>query len=136
LEDRKRFAKRKVWGEQDFIPESYKNINVSITEYKGLIYDSEREFRDTLLSKLRSLENQLVEELDSNKITVILRSQETIQKRIDELDLRIDVKEEKIKLKAGKKLSYIETFIRNRTKYEEKMAEVMKLRAKEDAEDD
>jgi hypothetical protein len=54
-----------------------------------------------------------------------MKSQDLIQKRLDEIDIKIDIKEEKIKLKAGKQLSYIEQFQRNRAKFEERMNQIM-----------
>ncbi len=125
LEDRKRLAKRKVWGEKKFIPEDYKDMLIGIEEYKGLVYDVEREQREVLLSKLSSLNTKFSTENDTATLSVIMKSQDIIQKRIDEYDLKIDIKEEKVKLKAGKRLSYIEQFQRNRAQYEERMNQLM-----------
>lgn len=125
LEDRQRLAKRKIWGEKDFNPEDYKNVLAGIEEYKGLIYDEEREMRDTLLIKLRMLNGEFLAESDVNRLNQIIKSQDLVQKRIDDFDVKIDIKEETIKLKAGKQLSFIEQFMRNRVKYEERMNEIM-----------
>ena len=125
LEDRKRLSKRKIWGERDFDPESYKKVLEGIEEYNGLIFDVERQQRDTLLSKLSSLNSKFINETDSGALTTIMRSQDLIQKRIDEIDIKIDIKEESIKLKAGKKLSYIEQFQRNIDQYTERMNQIM-----------
>lgn len=131
LEDRKRLAKRKIWGENEFIPEDFKNVSSAIDEYKGLIYDIDYEMRDSLLSKMKTLDNNLTIETDTTKINLILKSQDIIKARLDELDVKIDIKQEVIKLKSSKKLSYIETFMRNRKQYIIKMNEVM--RAKKEA---
>lgn len=128
LEDRKRLAKRKIWGDKKFIPEDFKNVALAIEEYKGLIYDVEREQRDVLLAKLNSLNNDFISETDTSALTQIMKSQDLIQERIDAFDVKIDIKEEKIKLKAGKKLSYIEQFMRNREQYTEKMSQLMQER--------
>jgi len=125
LEDRQRLAKRKIWNDKQFIPEDFKKIVAGIEEYKGLIYDVEREQRDVLLKKLDSLNNDFIKESDTERLTKIMKSQDLIQKRLDEIDIKIDIKEEKIKLKAGKQLSYIEQFQRNRAKFEERMNQIM-----------
>lgn len=126
LEDRKRLAKRKIWGDKKFVPEDYKKVAAGINEYKGLIYDPEREQRDVLLTKLNSLNNEFINETDTGALTQLMKSQDLIQDRIDAFDIKIDIKEEKVKLKAGKKLSYIEQFMRNRSKFEERMNEIMR----------
>lgn len=125
LEDRKRLAKRKVWGDKKFVPEDFKNVLAGINEYKGLIYDVDREQREILLAKLNSLNNQFISETDTGNLALLMKSQDLIQKRLDEVDIRLDIKEENIKLKAGKKLSLIEQFMRNRGQYEEKMNQLM-----------
>jgi hypothetical protein len=133
LEDRKRLSKRKIWGDQEFVPEEFANMQLAIDEYKGLIYDIDYEMRDALLSKLKTLDHNLIIETDTSKINLILRSQDILKARLDELDIKIDIKQEAIKLKSSKKLSYIEMFMRNREQYNIKMAEVMRLKEEADA---
>lgn len=133
LETRKHLAKRKMWGEIDIIPEDFKNVIAGIHEYKGLIYDVEREQRDVLLGKLDSLNNAFNIETDNTRLSSLMKSQDLIQKRIDEVDTRIDIKDEKAKLKAGKKLSLIELFQRNKNEYEEKMNRIMKENQEDDS---
>jgi hypothetical protein len=108
-------------------------MQLAIDEYKGLIYDIDYEMRDALLSKLKTLDHNLIIETDTSKINLILRSQDILKARLDELDIKIDIKQEAIKLKSSKKLSYIEMFMRNREQYNIKMAEVMRLKEEADA---
>ena len=125
LERRKILAKNKIWGKKDFNPENYKNMIFAIDEYIGLIFDHNRHDRDMLLEKLNLLNNQLVTEIDTFKINNLLKAINSIENRIDEIDMKIDRDEQVIILKGNRKLSMIEEYMANRKAYEERMKNVI-----------
>jgi len=126
IEDRKRLAKRRIWKDKDFVPEDYKNMKEAIHEYKGLIYDYEREYRDVLVTKLQQLNNKFALEEDPRTMQYLMKSIELVESKLNEVETKIDIKEQDLKLKGNKTISLIEKFQRNKDKYLERMMMIMK----------
>lgn len=125
LQERQKLAKRRVWGNKEFDPESFKKIVEAGEEYTSLIYDHNKQMRDVLLEKLDTLNLELIRETQTHKITGLLKAQEAIELRIDSYDQKIDIREQAAILKGDKKLSFIEEMQRNRAEYLKRAKDVV-----------
>lgn len=120
IEDRRRIAVNRIWGPDHKVNESEPLMADAIEEMQSIVYDINVESREMLLTKMQLLNNDLIS-ADSSKIKTILDAIQMVEQRIEDLDTKIDREEEKIYLRGGKRLSFIELFIKNRQKYLNKM---------------
>jgi len=120
-QERRRIARNRIWGkDHPDMPEDNPLVADAIDEMKSIVYDHNKDDREVLLTKLTLLNADLMSS-DSSRIKSIMEAIELIENRIDELDSRIDREEEIVYLKGGRKLSFVEMFIKNREAYIEKM---------------
>jgi len=120
LEERRILASRKIFGKDKMMQESAKVKN-AMEGYKGLVFDIRRETVDALKSKVMKLHKELLDPNATAKgIEQIDKSITFLEKRITSIERDLNIEEqEHIELKAGRKLSMIETWQRNQKKFEE-----------------
>jgi len=119
LSERKIMAARKVFN-KDSVKESEKVLN-AMEGYKGLVFDIRRETVDALKEKVLRLHQELMKDSTTpTQLQNIDKSITFLEKRIDAMEMDLDIEEkEKIELKAGRQLSYLEMWQRNQMKHQE-----------------
>lgn len=108
-----------VFGKEDYLPNEI--VKKAMEEYKSLLFDSRRETIDALNNKINRINMEIESpELTSIQFTNMLKALNLAQLRIDQLTIEIerDDEMEQLKLRGGKKLSFLEMYQRNRREYE------------------
>jgi hypothetical protein len=119
-EERKRIAKRKVFGNSKKNIEASSEMKKAIEAYRSLIYDPRKEATDNYRQKIHTLNMEIAHINDYKEIKEKANIIEFLQKKIDDYENEI-VSEEvnmEIKLKGNKELSYLEIWQRRKQAFE------------------
>lgn len=119
-EERIRTAGLMIFNNTDYAPSD--KVNKAMDAYHGLIYDPRRETIDTLNMKINQINVEIMKpQLTTAEFQNLIKVSELSQKRIDELNKKIDEEEDEevLKIKGGKKLSRLEIWQRNKKKFNE-----------------
>lgn len=118
FEERQLMARKTVYGDMKNNPETEK-IRLAMVGYKSLVFDIRRETIDVYKKKVLILHKETLNEtLSDSRVREIDKSITFYQDRISSMERDLDIEEtDKVEIKGGKKLSYLEMWQRNQKNF-------------------
>jgi hypothetical protein len=106
LEEKQKIARDRLFEGND--PEKLANVKKAIKAYQGLIYDSRRSQIEIYKTKISKLQKVFDGEDDNKAMQDIIKTIDIIRKDQDRIEKEVAIDEEKIELRGGNKLTFIE----------------------------
>lgn len=117
-EERRKLAVIRCWpNAPDLIPEDQPRLGKAIEEFQSLLFNHNYYYRDRLLSKMITMEEELTRETTASKIKGLMDTMDLISRKIDELNDKIMQRESELELKGGGSLTWVEQWQINREEF-------------------